>query len=61
MSQFFSNNVNDNNLTAQINEYKQFYREKERKENEFEYNNIVPGILKTSASVIKGIWNKISI
>lgn len=59
MSQFFSTNNNDINLAAQITEYKQYYREKERKEYEIEFN-IIPGILKTSASAIKGIWNKIS-
>lgn len=55
----FQNANNNSNLTAQINEYKNYYREKEKKDAEFEFN-VIPSMLRTTSGAIKGIWNKIS-
>ena len=48
-----------NQNLSQVNEYKQFLREKERKDAEFELG-MIKSIYKTSTYALKGIWNKIS-
>ena len=52
------NNNSGNSLTNQVNTYKQFYREKEKRDVEYEFH-VISNIYKTSANAVKSIWNKI--
>ena len=55
---FLQQPINNSAFNSQVANYKLHYREKEKRDVEYEFH-VISNIYKTSTSVVKSIWNKI--